>query len=287
VEQNRRFSIFKSNLDYIDSHNAKDLSFTVKVNQFADMTNEEYRTKLLSFKSSDKAHASLIEAPDYQGPLPKTVDWRNKGAVSEIKDQGDCGSCWAFSTSGCLEGLYAIKNTKMKDLSEQNLLDCSWGHPYDNEGCDGGDMRTALQYVIDNQGIESESDYPYVDYNGGGKHSCKYSAAKKAFGITTMVNVTSKNETALAYATVINPVSVAIDASHKSFQFYDGGIYYEQFCKSDNKDLDHGVLVVGFGDGYFLVKNSWGPGWGWEGYIYMSRGQRNNCGIATYATYAI
>jgi len=109
---------------------------------------------------------------------------------------------------------------------------------------------------------------------------------KKVAAINGMVNVSEGNETDLAYAIVLTPVSVAIDASHKSFQYYEGGIYYENFCKSDLDDLDHGVLAVGFGDGYYLVKNSWGPGWGFEGYIWMSRDQDNNCGIATYATYA-
>jgi len=205
--------------------------------------------------------------------------------VSYVKDQGECGSCWAFSTTGAIEGTWEIAKEKMTELSEQNVIDCSWNFPYNNLGCDGGDMRSALQYVIDNKGINSEDDYQYNDYYGGDREDCTYNKNKIAAMVSTMVNVTSGNETALMYAILQAPVSIAIDASQSSFQFYEGGIYYEPFCKSDLDSLDHGVLAVGYGDGYFLVKNSWGPTWGWEGYIYMTRGQKNNCGIATYATY--
>jgi len=253
------------------------------------MTNEEYRQTYLKFRPSNKNFRSLKNFTTTLGleDLPKTVDWRTKKAVSYVKDQGQCGSCWAFSTSGAIEGSNAISSKKLTVLTEQQIIDCSWAAPYNNEGCDGGDMRSAMQYLIDIQGMESEDNYPYVDYNGGGKHKCKYDGTKKSASISSMVNVSSGNETDLAVAIVLTPVSVAIDASQSSFQYYSGGIYYEPACKSKVEDLDHGVLAIGYGDGYFLVKNSWGPGWGFQGYIMMSRGHKNNCGIATYATYAV
>jgi len=292
-EEQFRYTIFKDNVDWIDAHNQKKLSYRVKVNRFADMTNEEYREKYLKFRpSKDQNFRSMKGQPDNLmnlRDLPKTVDWRKKNAVTKIKDQGQCGSCWAFSTSGAIEGTNAIKTTTKIELSEQQIIDCSWGDPYDNEGCDGGDMRSAMQYIIDATGIELEKVYPYVDGVGIGsdKHRCMWTVTLKAASISGMVNVTEGNETALAVAIVINPVSVAIDASHKSFQYYQDGIYYEPSCGNKNDDLDHGVLAVGYGDGYYWVKNSWGTDWGDGGYIQMARNERNNCGIATYATYAL
>jgi len=228
----------------------------------------------------------MVPSSHSNDPLPKTIDWRSKGAVTYVKDQGECGSCWAFSVTGTLEGTMKVTTNKSKELSEQQIIDCSWDAPYNNLGCDGGDMRPAIQSIIDQNGINTEDDYSYDDYYGGDRHTCRKKPERFAFKIKGMVNITEGNETDLAYGVVNTPVSVAIDASQSSFQFYHGGIYYEPFCKTKNDDLDHGVLVVGFGDGYFLVKNSWGPVWGWQGYIYMSRGRNNNCGIATCATYA-
>jgi len=285
-EQVYRYSVFKSNLDYINQHNARPSTFWLGVNQFADMTNKEYQ-KFLNFKTSKTTFRSMVPS-SHSGDLPTTVDWRDKGAVSYVKDQGQCGSCWAFSTTGTLEGTLKISTNKLTELSEQQIIDCSWDKPYNNEGCDGGDMRPAIQAIIDMGGIDTEDDYPYDDYNGGDRHKCRYDEKKKVnLKIKAMVNISEGNETDLAYGIVQSPVSVAIDASQSSFQFYHGGIYYEPYCKTKNEDLDHGVLAVGFGDGYYLVKNSWGPSWGLQGYIYMSRGKKNNCGIATYATYTV
>jgi len=287
-EETHRYQIFKSAVDYIDNHNRKKSTFSLAVNQFADITNQEYQSQYLKFRpSKEQNFRSFREPAPRSKDLPDDFDWRDKNAVTYIKDQGQCGSCWAFSTTGAIEGVVAIASKNLIEMSEQNIIDCSWNHPYDNEGCDGGDMRSALQYIIDNKGIEKEDDYPYEDYNGGDKHKCKYSVSKKAASISAMVNVTEGNETDLAWAIFTTPVSVAIDASQQSFQYYSGGIYYEPFCGNTVDDLDHGVLAVGFGDGYYLVKNSWGPGWGFEGYIMMSRDNDNNCGIATYATYAV
>jgi len=283
VETAERYAIFKQNYQRIVQHNRNPhKTFTMGVNKFADMTSEEYKQYLgfrpdLSIPRNEQGHV--------HSSIPDEVDWRDKNAVTGVKDQGQCGSCWSFSATGAVEGTHAIATGNLVSLSEQNIIDCSWNAPYNNTGCDGGDPRTALQYVINNKGLDTEDSYEYVDYNGGDQEDCTYSAANSAASISGMVDVISGNETDLAYAAVKCTVSVAIDASQDSFQFYQGGIYYEPMCSSDLNDLDHAVLVVGYGDGYWLVKNSWGEDWGDDGYILMSRDEDNNCGIATYATY--
>jgi len=288
-EREYRYQIFKEKLDLIESHNGNaKKQFSMGINQFSDLTNEEFHD-FLGFKPEYKKNGFGNPARN-NFQLPKSVDWRNQNAVTDIKDQGACGSCWAFSTTGTIEGFHAIQTKKLVSLSEQNIIDCTWGEPYNNTGCEGGDMRTALQYVINNKGIDTEDSYPYADYEGeDGEENCTYSVKNIGAVIHAVHDVISGNETDLAYAVFNCPVSVAIDASLDSFQNYEGGIYYEPECESDLQDLDHGVLVVGYGveddDEYWIVKNSWGPTWGMEGYILMSRGDDNQCGIATYATF--
>jgi len=285
-EESLRFQIFAENLAFINSHNAQipKPSFTVAVNKFADLSNEEFVQKYTGFHAqrgpARKTHSWSV------GAIPTSFDWRDSNAVTEVKDQGQCGSCWSFSTTGAIEGAWAIAKTTLVSLSEQNILDCSWNAPYNNTGCDGGDMREAMQYVIDNHGIDTEDSYPYNDYNGGDQEPCTYSAANSAASIRSFVDVISGNETDLLVAAYVGPVSIAIDASQSSFQFYDGGVYSDPMCQNDLADLDHGVLVVGF-DSYnefWIVKNSWGMDWGTEGYILMAMNDDNMCGIATYAT---
>jgi len=288
-EREYRYQIFKQKQDLIENHNSNPKNkFSMGINQFSDLTNEEFHNFLGFTPEYIKNGIGNKARNNFQ--LPKSVDWRNQHAVTEIKDQGQCGSCWAFSTTGTIEGFHAIQTKKLVSLSEQNIIDCSWGEPYNNTGCEGGDMRTALQYVINNKGIDTESSYPYEDYEGeDGEENCTFSVKNIGAVIQAVQDVISGNETDLAYAVFKCPVSVAIDASEASFQNYEGGIYYEPECESDLQDLDHGVLVVGYGveddDEYWIVKNSWGPTWGMEGYILMTRGEDNQCGIATYATF--
>jgi len=217
--------------------------------------------------------------------LPVTVNWTAKGVVTGIKDQGQCGSCWAFSATGSMEGAWAITRGKLYSMSEQQLVDCSGS--YGNQGCEGGWMDWAFKYVIAN-GIEQETSYQYVAWD----QKCRYNKSAVVASIIGYYNTPQKNETALAYyVATVGPISVAIDASHNGFQFYEGGIYYQAFCSQNQ--LDHGVLVVGYGvygkhnDQYWIVKNSWGYDWGMNGYIWMAKNNTNMCGIASAASFPV
>jgi len=207
------------------------------------------------------------------------MDWRKKGAVTPVKDQGQCGSCWAFSTTGSTEGAHQIATGKLVGLSEQQLVDCSSAQG--NQGCNGGLMDQAFQYIISNPGIASEEAYPYTAQDG----TCN-TAAKSVTMITGYTDVTSGDEGALMKAVNVGPVSVAIEADQSCFQFYSGGVLNDPTCGTQ---LDHGVLAVGYGtlsgQDYWIVKNSWGTSWGVEsGYVFIAKGI-DECGIATENSY--
>jgi len=282
-EFQNRWQIWKNNYKFVQEFNKQGLSFTVGMNQFADLTNEQFNTV---FKGLKKAEVTISGEPEILDTvtLPASVDWRTKGVVTGIKNQGQCGSCWSFSTTGSLEGAHALHTGQLVGLSEQNLVDCSQAEG--NNGCDGGLMTDAFQYVINNHGLDTEASYPYTAEDG----TCHYSASNCGSTLASYQNVQSGSESALQVASAtIGPVSVGIDASHNSFQLYTSGVYYSPNCSPTQ--LDHGVLVVGYGSSsgsdYWIVKNSWGTSWGMNGYIWMSRNRDNNCGIATMASYPI
>ena len=210
------------------------------------------------------------------------IDWREKGAVTAVKDQKQCGSCWAFSATGAIEGQHFLKTHQLISLSEKDLIDCSGS--YGNDGCNGGDASIAFNFTRYNGGIDTEASYPYKAANG----DCHFLANSTGANVTGYVKIPSGNESSLLEAvTSVGLISVSIDASHDSFHLYSSGVYYEPLCSTSM--LDHAVLVVGYGTesgtDYWLVKNSWGEDWGLSGYIKMARNKNNNCGIATGAVY--
>jgi len=267
-------------LDFINSHNNAKSTFTVGLNKFADLTADEFAQIYLGTKFTANSTNRIQKTHSKVAAPPASWDWRTHGVVTPIKNQEQCGSCWAFSTTGSTEGCHALKTKKLVSVSEQNLVDCSTAQG--NEGCDGGLMTQAMDYIIQNKGIDTEAFYPYTAQDG----TCSYSAAHIGATLASYTNVATGNEQDLLAKAVSGPVSVAIDASQSSFQFYTSGVYYEPACSSTQ--LDHGVLAVGWGvssgSDYWLVKNSWGTDWGLKGYIMMSRNRNNNCGIATMAT---
>jgi len=276
-----KYETFKSNLDFINNHNANPDNHRVALNKFADLSSSEFAAIYNGFKmptTIDNTQPMIVES---EVALPDSKDWRKSGAVTNIKNQGQCGSCWSFSTTGSVEGCHQLATGTLTSLSEKNLMDCSWKDG--NQGCNGGLMTSAMKYIVDNGGIDTESSYPYSPVSS---HNCRYSASNKGSTLSTYTNVQSGSETSLQNSVNKGPTSVAIDASHSSFQFYSSGVYYEPSCSASR--LDHGVLSIGWGvDGskdYWIVKNSWGTDWGQEGYIWMSRNRNNNCGIATMAT---
>jgi cathepsin L len=273
-----RYNAFRANMDFVEKWNNENSLTVLGLNNMADLTNEEYQ-KIYLGTHIDVVNYEPVEEEIL--PTANTVDWRTSGAVTGIKDQGQCGSCWSFSSTGAIEGITKISGKGLISLSEQNLMDCSTS--YGNQGCNGGLMTSAFKYVAANKGIDTESSYPYTARNG----QCHFSTANIGATISSYGTIASGSESALTTAINRQPISVAIDASHNSFQLYKSGIYYEPACSSSR--LDHGVLAIGYGSDttgdYYLVKNSWGTSWGTAGYINMARGRNNNCGIATQAAY--
>merc|ERR1712243_30090 len=244
-----RMQIFFQNLESIIEHNLRyhkgEVTYTLAMNQYGDLSRPEFVARHNGYKSQGmarKAKRTFMKPLNFQAP--DSMDWRDMGYVTPVKDQGQCGSCWSFSSTGALEGQHFRATGNLVSLSEQNLVDCS-----KNYGCNGGDMQLAYDYILSNKGIDTEV-------------------------------LPSGDEAALVDALAsIGPIAIAIDASHMSFQFYSSGVYVENRCGNGDYDLDHAVLAVGYGSengsDYFLVKNSWGTSWGLKGYIKMARNKNN------------
>lgn len=289
TERDYRESMYDRNIRKIARHNAKGLSWKMAVNQFADMPKKEFAAKYLSSGYNNATHLrkknydwTLLQKNGSNASnasvIPTSVDWSTKGAVTPVKNQGQCGSCWSFSATGALEGAWFVSRKVLANLSEQQLVDCSTKQG--NQGCNGGLMDYAFQYVIDNKGLTTEAAYPY---KATGPNACKTGLplVVTAKGFT---DVPTNSQIALMTAVAKQPVSVAIEADQDSFQFYSSGV----LTKPCGTNLDHGVLLVGYGTqsglDYYKVKNSWGTTWGQNGYILLGRGQSYNgnsgqCGI--------
>jgi len=282
-----RFATFSANLDFVTRHNAEAQNgihtYTVTMNEFADLTSSEFATRL-GYRHVPR-NESQLRIQRFYGDAPPKIDWRDRGAVTQVKNQGQCGSCWAFSTTGSVEGANFLKTGNLIELSEQELVDCD--HDGD-QGCGGGMMDNAFNWIEANGGIDSESDYPYKAHRS--LFGC--STEKMAQHVATVSNYTNvqpNSEDQLLLAVAQQPVSVAIEADQIGMQLYHKGV----FSGTCGTNLDHGVLVVGYGvDGldYWIVKNSWGSNWGEAGYIRLVRGGKGpagQCGIASIPSFPI
>jgi len=287
---------FANNDDIIEKHNAGNATYTLGHNQFSHMSLDEFREYVhlgLSRPENLEGPVSIHQAPSDVSALPASVDWTQQGAVTPVKDQGQCGSCWSFSTTGALEGAGKIFKGQLNSLSEQNFVDCDnkQGNPKGSDmGCNGGLMDNAFTWAKANGGVCTEAAYPYVSGTTKKSGTCAQSSCTKVAisAPKSYTDVTKNSDSAMMSALAQQPVSVAIEADQSAFQLYKSGV----FTAACGTNLDHGVLAVGYGtlDGqdYYKVKNSWGTSWGDSGYILLARGvsqKEGQCGILNAASY--
>lgn len=283
-EEGERYEHWLRNIDIVKQHNAEfSNTYTIGINQFSDMSEEEFSAVMLS--------SLRVPTHPHNGPVyvsrnltvANTVDWRDKGYVTDVKNQGACGSCYAFAATGSLEGQWFSTHAELVSLSEQQIVDCS--RRYGNLGCNGGWYHDAWEYLKDAQGSESEDGYPYKARQG----RCAFDRSDVVAECKGTVEINANDENALKEAVAtVGPIAVAIEVSG-NFQSYTGGVYYNAYCHRDQWHLNHAVLAVGYGtengQDYWLIKNSWGVSWGVDGYVKMSRNRGNNCGVACKAAY--
>ncbi|KAK3091873.1 hypothetical protein FSP39_023296 [Pinctada imbricata] len=279
LEHLQRKHNFRQNVRFIHSKNRAGLGFSLAVNHLTDKSSQELKM-MNGYRYSHGSHGGLpFDTSKYRvQDLPTDIDWRLYGAVTPVKDQGVCGSCWSFGTTGTIEGAYFMKTGNLVRLSQQELMDCSWGEG--NNACDGGEDFRAYMWMMKSGGITSEEQYG--QYLAADSY-CHTTDVTPVVAIKNYVNVTMYDQQALKFAVAHQgPISVAIDASHKSLSFYSNGVYYEPQCGNKPDDLDHAVLAVGYGvmngQAYWLIKNSWSTYWGMDGYVLMSQ-KDNNCGV--------
>uniref|UniRef100_A0A1J3CSU4 Putative cysteine proteinase n=1 Tax=Noccaea caerulescens TaxID=107243 RepID=A0A1J3CSU4_NOCCA len=290
AEKERRLTIFEDNLRFITNRNAENLGYRLGLTRFADLSLHEYGEICHGADPRPpKNHVFMTSSDRYKTSsgdvLPKSVDWRNEGAVTEVKDQGHCRSCWAFSTVGAVEGLNKIVTGELVTLSEQDLINCN----KENNGCGGGKVETAYEYLVNNGGLGTNNDYPYKAVNGVCDGRLKENN-KNVIMIDGYENLPANNELALRKAVAHQPVTAVIDSSSREFQLYESGVF-DGTCGTN---LNHGVVVIGYGTengrDYWIVRNSWGNTWGEAGYMKMARNianPRGLCGIAMRASYPL
>ena len=281
-ELETRFQIFRTNLRNIVIHNLDhNQNFTMGINQFTDLTPEEFKAQYVNGLKAEVSSYGCKSFSSSASGAPSAIDWRNKGAVTSVKDQGQCGSCWTFSATGAIEGAWAISKGQLIDLSEEQLVECATGVSYGSHGCSGGEMDGAFKYVIQH-GQCAFSSYPYTSGTGQ-SGTCK--SCSSVAHMSSCSDVKPNDQISLKAALAQQPVSVAISADTKLFQSYSSGVITSSSCYTS---LDHGVLAVGYGTEngieYYLVKNSWGASWGMDGYVKIGRSDSTNdpgiCGIA-------
>merc|ERR1719483_303009 len=284
----RRFEVFAENWSLVRVHNSlPNVTYTMALNQFAALTNQEFASIHNGYKQELKQRNPNVR-PAYNGvsDLPASKDWRAEGLVTKVKNQGSCGSCWAFSTVVSLEGQYMKAGGNLVSLSEQDLVDCVKKTKVNGtnsccDGCQGGLMDNAFQYIIDAQaGVDdTEASYKYTGEDG----TCKFKRNTKADAakVTKFTDVLKGEDNLTEASANVGPISVAVNANI-AWQLYHGGVLDPVVCPGSK--LDHGVAVVGYGKGYWIIKNSWGATWGEKGYMKLVKG-KNACGVQNSAVY--
>lgn len=304
-EEAFRFQIFRQSLKRIDAKNARAATDVYGITKFSDMTPEEWKSQYLGLNLDHTKHAAnaaaaaaVTTAPQPQAatPLPASFDWRDKNAVTEVKDQGQCGSCWAFSAAETLESAWILSGHSMVDLSPQQIVDCD-NRPGD-QGCNGGDPTSAFQYIISTGGLDTDESYPYYSGDSGAADSCTFNKSNIAATLSQWAYAVApcndsctvgRNESKLLESLITHgPVSICQDASN--WQDYTWGVFSD--CSSDAASLDHAVQLVGYygetagSPEFYLVRNSWNEDWGDDGYIQIAYGY-NTCGITDLASVVV